>query len=77
MRTLLITGPVERSGRAGGVSSVINNLGQASGTALVAALFATRGDQGALLALYFGACFCAFSALLNLVRWSKGAVLTR
>lgn len=71
MRAMMIAGPVERIGRAGGISSMMNNLGSATGAALVAGLFAFYGDRGAETALWAAAGLCVFSAVLTLVRWPR------
>jgi DHA2 family multidrug resistance protein-like MFS transporter len=71
MRTVMSSAPAERSSRTGGMSSVARNLGQASGAASVAGLFAAYGDGGTQAALAVAIIACAVAAALCLVRWSK------
>lgn len=71
MRTVMSSAPAERSSRTGGISSVARSLGQASGAALVAALFAAYGDGGTQAALSVAIIACAVAAALCLARWSK------
>jgi DHA2 family multidrug resistance protein-like MFS transporter len=73
MRTVMSSGPVERSSRTGGISSVARNLGQASGAALVAGLFAAYGDGGTGAVLWAAIIACAVAGSLSLMRWSKRA----
>ncbi|MCA0276970.1 MAG: MFS transporter [Proteobacteria bacterium] len=68
MRALMMAVPRERSGSAGGTSSVIGVLGQSMGAALVAALFNIFGQQGAMSALWFGAVFACVGAFVSLMR---------
>jgi DHA2 family multidrug resistance protein-like MFS transporter len=77
MRSMMSAGPIERSNRAGGVSSVVNNLGQATGAAMVAALFASFGDHGAEMALWVGVLACILSSGLSLLQWARLAVPVR
>ncbi|HEY0918995.1 hypothetical protein [Devosia sp.] len=60
--------PPDRSGRAGGLSSVVGNLGQASGAALVAALFHFTAGHGAQAALWLGGSCALVAAGLSVLR---------
>lgn len=68
MRTMIMAVPPDRAGRAGGVSSVVGNLGQASGAALVAGLFHFAGEGGAQLALWLGAASALAGAGFSVMR---------
>ncbi|WP_199914460.1 MFS transporter [Aminobacter sp. MSH1] len=68
MRTMITSVPPERSGGAGGMSSVIGNLGQACGVAIVAALFNLFGAHGAVIALWLGAAFALLGSGASFVR---------
>jgi DHA2 family multidrug resistance protein-like MFS transporter len=77
MRALMSAGPIERSSRASGIMTVIYNLGQAVGAALVAAFFASLGTYGAEATLWVGVLACGLSATLSLLRWPRQAVSVR
>lgn len=68
MRTMITSVPPERSGGAGGMSSVIGNLGQACGVAIVAALFNLFGAHGAVIALWLGAAFALLGSGASFMR---------
>lgn len=68
MRTMIMSVPPDRSGRAGGLSSVVGNLGQASGAALVAALFYFIAEHSAQTALWLGGCCALVGAGISLMR---------
>ncbi|WEK51617.1 MAG: MFS transporter [Candidatus Kaistia colombiensis] len=71
MRTVMSSGPIERSSRIGGISSVSRNLGQAAGAALVAGLFVAYGDDGTRAVLWVAITACVLAASLSLLRWSR------
>ncbi|MGB3024287.1 MFS transporter [Paradevosia shaoguanensis] len=68
MRIVIMASPAERSGGAGGVSSIVGNLGQATGAALVAGLFNLFGSQGAIIALWIGSAFALIASGVSLMR---------
>ncbi|MBI4045765.1 MAG: MFS transporter, partial [Devosia nanyangense] len=68
MRIVIMASPAERSGGAGGVSSIVGNLGQATGAALVAGLFNLFGSQGAVMALWIGSAFALIASGVSLMR---------
>ena len=68
MRTMIMAVPPERAGRAGALSSVVVNVGQASGAALVAGLFYFAGEGGAQLTLWLGGACALAGAGFSLMR---------
>ncbi len=69
-RAMVASAPKERSGGAGGISTMSRLLGQSVGVSVVAVIFSLSAHGGATLhgakvALMFGACFAAVSGLIS------------
>jgi MFS transporter, DHA2 family, multidrug resistance protein len=69
-RAMVASAPRERSGGAGGISTMSRLLGQSIGVSVVAVIFelTARGEvslHGASLALLFGAGFTALSGIIS------------
>jgi len=72
-RALVASAPRERSGGAGGISTMSRLLGQAIGVSVVAVIFTVTAHGGVTLrgtkiAMLFGSAFCMISAIISGVR---------
>lgn len=73
-RAILMTAPIERSGSAGGMLSTARLVGQTTGAALVALMFAGLGSSGSVAPLLLGAGCAVFGAVASGLRlrvWGK------
>jgi DHA2 family multidrug resistance protein-like MFS transporter len=71
LKALIASAPQERSGAASGIIPTARLLGQALGTALVAARFTVMGETGAITALWFGSAFAGVASFVSFSRMSK------
>ena len=72
-RALVASAPRERSGGAGGLSTMSRLLGQAVGVSVVAVIFTLTAHGGVTLrgtkiAMLFGSIFCVISGIISGVR---------
>jgi DHA2 family multidrug resistance protein-like MFS transporter len=74
LKALMASAPRERSGAASGIIPTARLLGQAMGTALVAACFTVEGESGAITALWLGSIFAGAGVVVSLLRVGKGQV---
>ncbi|MEJ6782625.1 MFS transporter [Aminobacter sp. Piv2-1] len=68
MRAIMTAVPRERSGSAGGMSSVCGVMGQSFGAGLVAALFTSLGSPGAAVAMWVAAAAALLGSMASLSR---------
>lgn len=71
LKALTASVPRERAGAASGIIPTARLLGQALGTALVAACFTVAGEAGPMTALWLGSAFSALACATSLMRYRK------
>ncbi|HAE47375.1 MAG: MFS transporter [Tistrella sp.] len=71
LKALTASVPRERAGAASGIIPTARLLGQALGTALVAACFTIGGEAGSMTALWLGSAFSALACATSLMRYRK------
>lgn len=71
LKALTASVPRERAGAASGIIPTARLLGQALGTALVAACFTIAGEAGSVTALWLGSAFSGLACVTSLMRVYK------